>query len=643
LSSITTGRLTLLFITLFFLTRTNAQICTGSLGDPVVNITFGSGSNPGNPLAASLPNLTYTSELCPNDGYYTIVNSTGGCFGNTWHSVPADHTPNDVNGYMMLINASFNSGDFYVNSVTGLCGGTTYEFAAWVTNVLQPFACGGNGISPNLIFNIESENGTVLGTYSTGSIPHSGSSNWQQYGLFFTTPATASTVILRITNTAPGGCGNDLFLDDITFRPCGPTVQSSIVGTAATAVDRCVTDLAPIAIQATVSLGYNKPVLQWQKSKDGQNWTDIAGANKLLIVHNPSGAGVFKYRLGVSETGNVNSPSCRIFSNEITITVHELPGKGMTSNSPVCTNNNILLHAGSGSIFSWKGPSNFSDTSANPIIPATLAAAGKYYLDAADSFGCKNKDSLTVVVNVSPVASAPYSLNLCEDDSAIISASGGTTYLWSPATNLSAPNVSSPTAVAKDSITYTVSVGNSIGCADTSSVSINVIRKPVANAGPDKFIFEGQSIMLNGTIGGSNVTYFWTPPEFMANSNTLSPIVNPVDNISYYLHAESNSGCVSAIDEVFVRVFKKITVPNAFSPNGDGINDVWHIKSLITYPEAKLSVFNRYGQLVFTSTGYEHPWDGTRNGKPVAVDTYYYIIDLKNNIPKMQGSVFIIR
>ena len=84
-------------------------------------------------------------------------------------------------------------------------------------------------------------------------------------------------------------------------------------------------------------------------------------------------------------------------------------------------------------------------------------------------------------------------------------------------------------------------------------------------------------------------------------------------------------------------------MPTAFSPNGDGINDSWRIEALITYPEALVSVYNRYGQLVFKSTGYNKPWDGTRNGKPLPVDTYYYIIDLKNNIPTIQGSVFIIR
>src|SRR6266705_3371336 len=116
----------LLFLHFIFPNETFAQLCNGSLGDPVVNITFGSGANPGPPLY-SLMNYTYAGNDCPPDGSYTVANSTSNCFGFTWHNVPEDHTPGDVNGYMMVVNASFNPGDFFVKTVDGLCPSTTYE------------------------------------------------------------------------------------------------------------------------------------------------------------------------------------------------------------------------------------------------------------------------------------------------------------------------------------------------------------------------------------------------------------------------------------------------------------------------------------------------------------------------------------
>src|ERR1700730_1300179 len=205
-----------------------AQLCTGSLGDPVVLINFGSGNNPGPPLSAATTFYTYYSNDCPADGQYTVRNSTANCFNNTWYNLIEDHTPNDVNGYFMLVNASVQPGDFYVDTVRGLCPSTTYEFAAWVINVLKPSACGGGGTNPNLTFKIETPSGTQLAKYNTGDIPQLTAPEWKQYGLFFKTEVNSTDVVVRITNNAPGGCGNDLALDDISFRPCGPLVTAGV-------------------------------------------------------------------------------------------------------------------------------------------------------------------------------------------------------------------------------------------------------------------------------------------------------------------------------------------------------------------------------------------------------------------------------
>jgi len=179
---------------------------------------------------------------------------------------------------------------------------------------------------------------------------------------------------------------------------------------------------------------------------------------------------------------------------------------------------------------------------------------------------------------------------------------------------------------------------------DSAKVTISTKNSPpVANAGPDKKITEGQSVQLNGVASGDVQSYFWTPAQFIDNVNLLTPTVNPGTDFTYTLHVQSGNGCGVASDNVFVRVFRKINIPNAFSPNGDGINDVWNIAELITYPESVTKVFNRYGQLIFYSNGYAKPWDGTFNGKPLPFGVYYYIIDRKNDFPLLNGSLTIIR
>src|SRR5688572_5438044 len=124
-----------------------SQLCQGSLGDPLVNITFGSGPNPGPPLSAATTSYQFVSGDCPGDGFYTVRTNSSNCFGNSWHNLAADHTGNQ--GYFMLVNASFQPSAFFLDTVRGLCGGTTYEFAAWVMNMLLPSSCASAGIQPN--------------------------------------------------------------------------------------------------------------------------------------------------------------------------------------------------------------------------------------------------------------------------------------------------------------------------------------------------------------------------------------------------------------------------------------------------------------------------------------------------------------
>jgi gliding motility-associated-like protein len=114
-----------------------------------------------------------------------------------------------------------------------------------------------------------------------------------------------------------------------------------------------------------------------------------------------------------------------------------------------------------------------------------------------------------------------------------------------------------------------------------------------------------------------------------------------LDDITYQLKLTGIGGC-SVSDQIFVEVLKAPQVPNAFSPNGDGINDTWRIKYLDSYPGCTIDVFNRYGQKVFSSVGYATEWDGKLNGKTLPIGTYYYVLNPKNGRAIISGSVTII-
>jgi gliding motility-associated-like protein len=191
-----------------------------------------------------------------------------------------------------------------------------------------------------------------------------------------------------------------------------------------------------------------------------------------------------------------------------------------------------------------------------------------------------------------------------------------------------------------DSIQYRFTAVNS--CINTIRQAIEVYPLPKVNAGADRFLLEDGSLTLAATASGNNLKYLWAPGTALNSSTILQPVASPTDDIRYRLTVISAEGC-KASDEVLVTVLKKPGVPNTFSPNGDGIHDRWEIKYLDTYPGATVEIYNRYGQLVFKSTGHTQSWDGTYNGKPVPVGTYYYIVNPKNGRKQVSGYVDIIR
>lgn len=186
---------------------------------------------------------------------------------------------------------------------------------------------------------------------------------------------------------------------------------------------------------------------------------------------------------------------------------------------------------------------------------------------------------------------------------------------------------------------------NSHGCrSTTANTTVYVNPYPGANAGPDKFVLEGGQVMLTPAVpAGINVTYLWSPAATLNNATISNPLASPKDDITYTLVVTSDKGCAARPDQVFVKVLKMPAIPNIFSPNGDGIHDRWGIEHLNTYPGATIDVYNRYGQLVFHSVGYNTQWDGKANGKDVPVGTYYYVIDPKNGRKKIAGYVDVIR
>jgi len=640
------NRIIFLLLLAFTCKQSIAQLCQGSLGDPIVNITFSAGSNPGLPLSAATTSYTYFGGDCPNDGSYTVRNSTSNCFNSSWHSLFNDHTGNQ-NGYFMLVNASIDPSPFYADTVRGLCSNTNFEFAAWIVNVLRPQACSGNGIQPNLTFTISRIDGTVLQTYNTGLIPSDQAGQWKQYGFFFTTPAGISDVILRIFNNSRGGCGNDLALDDITFRPCGPAIASSIDGFTSDSIFYCDETARSFTLRTTLSSGFGNPAYQWQQSTDGANWADIAGANDTIYTASLSATaeGSFRYRLAAGEQANFNSVKCRVVSPVITISKGKKPVTSMRITSPACEGALLMFAATGGTTYTWyRDGGGLGVTQANFTIPeADINLAGKIYVKVEGSAGCFNIDSALLVILPKPNAAISIdSATICKGNNVQLFASGGVAYQWEPATALSSAIINDPVATPASTTNYIVTVTGVNSCTATDTVNIQVIDRIDADAGTDKTIIKGDAIQLVNTTAAG--IYSWSPGTYLSNPSAKEPLATPPQDIDYILTATSLAGCNTDRDTVHITVFNDIYIPTAFSPDGNGKNDTWNIPALSAFSSFELLVYNRVGKVVYQCRNVFVPWDGYAAGSPLDPGNYVYF--LKLNDPKnrfYKGNLVIVR
>jgi large repetitive protein len=231
----------------------------------------------------------------------------------------------------------------------------------------------------------------------------------------------------------------------------------------------------------------------------------------------------------------------------------------------------------------------------------------------------------------------------------ILIAGGG---LWSTSgTGTFSPSASQQNAlyipsaqdISSGSVTLTLLATGAGPCnISTDEVVIKFIPPPTVDAGSTIFVLHGKTATLNPTVSDSNVQYLWTPDKDIDNTTIKNPTITADVDITYTLTVTDSRGCVSS-SQVSVKVSPEVIIPNTFTPNNDGINDLWNIQGLIAYQKATVDVFDRYGQKVFHSLGYPKAWDGTYGGKIVPTGTYYYIIDTKFNNQVLSGSLTLIR
>lgn len=338
-----------------------------------------------------------------------------------------------------------------------------------------------------------------------------------------------------------------------------------------------------------------------------------------------------------------------------TVIIYPLPFINAGADTGICLGTTAQLNATGALSYLWLPPSDvlLSCTNCNNPV-ATPSNNTIFVVEGTTSFGCTKKDSVLVIVKQpNTVQVTPAVDSLCKGQNLQLSASGAEVYSWSPSAGLNNSTIANPTASPTTLTTYTVTGSDSLGCFNSNaSVTISVFDYPSVNAGADVTIAGGTSVQLTAVASSDVQQILWTPSSTLSCSTCPDPIATPKFKTTYTITVTNEGNC-TASDNVTVFVLCKNSnffVPNTFSPNGDGSNDVF-------YPRGKgidrvnvLRIFNRWGEVVFER--YDFPvnnslfgWDGSMKGKKVNAGVYIYQVEVyceNGELLKYNGNVALI-
>ncbi len=600
-----------LFFALFllFVSEVQAQLgfCGGNSGDPIFTETFGTGTTDGPPLPAGTTNYRFTAGT-PSDGDYT-VSSTTDYFD--WHDTP-DHTENDTDGKSFIVNADFTAGEFFRRTVNGLCENTSYEFSSWLINLQTSRGCGGAGIPVNVKFEIWDNTDTnLLASGDTGNIPNTSSPIWRPYGLVFRTVPGQTSVILKMTNNGNGGCGNDLAIDDIVFRTCGDFI--SITDTENRSNIAVCDDTVPVRTTLTANPDfsiYSTHAYQWQESFDGANWADIPGETNETYTTPDIFNDIF-YRVKIAEDAvNLANPLCSALSEVFDVLIISKPVAPLSNgNVGSCENETPTLSVSvpDAVTVNWYdaavGGTLLQGSSAT-FQPTT---AGTYYAEAISIFAdCRSDNRTAVQLAIFPLPQlTDQELSFCENSSIVLSADLDlATYLWNTG------EVAKDIEVDRAGI-YSVVVTDVNGCSATKVITLEQIDVPQIT----NIRSEGYDIVISTKENGA-YEYSLDGIDYQG-SNVLEAIAGG----SYLIRVRENNGCGEVTQD-----FIHFVIPNFFTPNGDGINDVFNAEGIEFFNSSEVSIFDRFGKLLKQISNAQISWNGTFNNKALPESDYWYLI-----------------
>ncbi len=479
----------------------------------------------------------------------------------------------------------------------------------------------------------------------------------------FTNTSTSTDVINSIKWNFGDGNTTSLNNPTHTYNLNGNIIPSLIVTTVHGCVDTVLSSL-PIKIMPTpqartsqtpngcagVIVTFTGALAVPDTSNLSWNWN--FGNGTISNLKNPTPqtynvAGVYPVQLIVA-----NSIGCADTVNT-SVEAYAFPNVNASIDTFVCKGKGVNLNVTGANTYNWSPSIGLNCTTcANP--KANPDSAIKYYVTGKTIHGCAGTDSVNVIVKYPFIMTASKGDTLCSGSSSRLFATGAERYSWTPSTGLNNSSSANPVASPSRTTYYQVIGYDDKHCfADTSIVPIIVYGIPTVDAGPDRIINVGQTIELIPTISADVIEAKWSPTGSLTRNSFPGVTVKPRETTTYKVDVKNAGGC-TASDQLTVNVLcdgANLFIPNTFSPNGDGSNDIFYPRGSGIFSIKRIKIFTRWGEVIYeksnikandASTG----WDGRFKGAKLNPDVYVYIVEVScdnNTTLSFKGNVALIK
>lgn len=594
----------------------NASTATAGTYNLVVTVN-GCPSNAGTSLVTitSNPNVVITNgasaAICPSG---SIVLTASGASSYVWNTTETTSS---------ISVSPTTTSTFFVTGTQSGCSATD----TIIVSILTPPSLNGNPTaSPS---NCDSPTGSLVGISVNGAPTLS--------YVWFDSNSNAVGVNTDLTNVSAGnytvevtdgnGCPSTFGPFTVVNHPTPATPTVSFVNN-----QPCVS--------GTIEGSGNGPIGSTY-SWSGPNSFTSSSQNFIIDPINSSYTG--NYCLTVFVNGCPSIPACE------NVTVNDLPVidiSTLNNDTIACINESLVLNAFGGTSYSWTGPNGYTNTGASiSIIGTDTTQNGYYVVTGTNGQNCNAVDSINITVLPIPVITITTdAINnnfYCSGSNASLSANGGQIYHWTGPNGFENFNnfVTINPILNANSGMYLLEIIDANGCTNSDSFNLNIGPDDFSSIAGETELCPGQTLNL---VASGGISYSWTGPNSYTNSTSTVTITNiqTTNEGVYQVLVTDSIGCTS-IDSVNVSIAfssECLNIPELVTPDADGHNDAWEIEGLEDFPNAEVSIFNRWGNLIYFTKPYTTPWTGEPNegvtidGKSgkVPFGTYYYLIKLND-------------